>query len=147
MITISYILVATAANLAWEMLQLPLYTIWRTARGGELAYAAIHCTIGDFVILAAALLLSLLLVGDAAWPSASYARVGIVATGLGVGYTVFSEWLNLEVTRRWAYLPDMPVLPPFGTGLSPFLQWALIPPFALAATWRMWARRTRPCAP
>ena len=34
-------------NLVREILQLPLYTIWRTARPAYLAYAVLHCWISD----------------------------------------------------------------------------------------------------
>ena len=126
-----YILLASAMNLVWEVAQLPLYTIWRTAEERDLVYAVLHCTAGDVMILAAALLLALLLVGDGAWPGRSYARVAVAATTFGVGYAVLSEWLNVEILRNWAYAPTMLLLPPLGTGLTPFLQWLVVPPVAL----------------
>ena len=130
---LTYLLVAGTANLVWEAAQLPLYTIWKTAPMGELAYAAIHCTIGDLMILAAALLLALLLAGDGAWPKCGFARVALVTTALGVAFTIFSEWLNVEILRNWAYAKAMPLVPPLETGLSPFLQWVLVPPLVLCA--------------
>ncbi len=110
--------------------------IWRTAPRRELAYAVIHCTAGDLIILVVALGLALLLGGDAKWPARSYGRVAVIATLLGVGYTILSEWQNVEIFRRWAYAPAMPLLPPLGTGLSPLLQWLLIPPLSLMAASR-----------
>ncbi len=47
---------------------------------------------------------------------------------LGVVYTAFSEWLNLVVRQSWAYSPLMPVIG--GIGLTPLLQWLVIPPLA-----------------
>lgn len=125
-----YILLATALNLVWEVAQLPLYTIWRTANERDLVYAVVHCTAGDVMILAATLLLALLLVDDGEWPGRSYVRVAVAATGFGVGYTVLSEWLNVEILRKWAYAPAMPLAPLLGTGLTPFLQWLFVPPVA-----------------
>lgn len=46
-----YLLIATVANLLWEVAQLPLYTIWQTATTGALAFAVAHCTAGDIIIL------------------------------------------------------------------------------------------------
>jgi hypothetical protein len=129
-LALRYLLIATAANLVWEAAQLPLYLIWRTATRSELAYALVHCTLGDLVILTAALLIGLLLGADDLWPVRCYSRVALLASALGVSATIVGEWLNVEVWGRWAYAPAMPVLPPFGTGLSPFLQWLLIPPVA-----------------
>jgi hypothetical protein len=57
--------------------------------------------------------------------------VAVVATAVGLGYTVFSEWLNVEVREAWAYAEAMPRLPLLGTGLAPVLQWLILPPLAL----------------
>jgi hypothetical protein len=129
-LAIRYLLITAAANLVWETAQLPLYTIWHTATRGGLAYVVVHCTLGDLAILAAALLFALLLAGDEAWPDRGYARVAILTSALGVSATIVSEWLNVDVWGRWAYAPAMPALPPLGTGLSPLLQWAVVPPLA-----------------
>ena len=67
---------------------------------------------------------------------------GLAATlAIGVGYTVYSEWLNTTVRKAWAYSELMPTLPMLGTGLSPLLQWLIVPIFGFAA---MWLRRRRP---
>jgi len=51
---------------------------------------------------------------------------------LGPGYTIFSEWLNTTLFR-WSYSDLMPTLKLAGIeiGLSPLLQWLLLPPLAL----------------
>ena len=46
-------------NVLWEFAQLPLYTIWREASPGSIAFAVAHCTAGDVPIGAAALALAL----------------------------------------------------------------------------------------
>lgn len=56
------------------------------------------------------------------------------ATGFGAVYTVyavFSEWLNIVVTKRWEYSELMPVVPIIDAGLSPLLQWVILPPALL----------------
>jgi hypothetical protein len=58
----------------------------------------------------------------------------LAAVLLGVGYTVFSEWLNVGIRQSWSYTEAMPVLPLFGTGLTPFLQWLVVPGLAFAIT-------------
>lgn len=131
-VALRYLAIAMIANLGWEVLQLPLYTIWRTGTSGELAYAIIHCTAGDAILLSVTLSLALLLAGDGAWPWRGYGRVAVMATALGIASTIFSEWLNVEVLRNWSYAPEMLRLPLLGTGLSPLLQWVIIPPAALA---------------
>ena len=66
------------------------------------------------------------------------AGVAAAAVACGIGYTVFSEWLNTAVRGSWAYSDLMPVVPILGTGLSPLAQWLVVP---LAAFW--WV--SRPC--
>ena len=52
-----------------------------------------------------------------------------LSTGLAI--TIGFEFLSTEILDRWTYAPDMPRLPLFGTGLSPFLQWLIIPSLVL----------------
>jgi hypothetical protein len=44
-------------NLAWEIAQLPLYTIWTEAPPAGIAFAVAHCTAGDLLIGSAALVI------------------------------------------------------------------------------------------
>lgn len=126
-----YLAVSVLANLAWETAQLPLYTIWGKGTAREKAFAVLHCTGGDVLIALAFLVGALVVVGDPAWPGRHFARVVALTVLGGLAYTVFSEWLNVEVRLSWAYSLHMPVLPPFGTGLSPVLQWLVVPALAL----------------
>ena len=136
-----YIPFIAAGNLAWEAAQLPLYTLWREGTIGEQAFAVIHCTGGDVLIATTTLLLALTTAADGRWPDhpSVYRRVAGLTVGLGVLYTIFSEWLNLVIRQSWAYSDLMPVVPVIGTGLAPLLQWIAVP---LAGFW--FARRTLP---
>ncbi|HEX9857103.1 MAG TPA: hypothetical protein VGA75_02025 [Paracoccaceae bacterium] len=123
-----YLVAAALAHLIWEFAHLPLYTIWLTATPGGLVFAALHCTGGDLLITLATISLSLLVFGGGGgWPRIRARRVLVATVAFGVGYTIFSEWLNIEVRQAWAYRDLMPVIPVIGTGLSPVLQWIVIP--------------------
>ena len=128
-----YIATTVTANVIWEVVQLPLYTIWNTGTRQEIVFAVLHCTVGDLMILTLSLLTALLLVGDRAWPSERFIPVLIATVIIGLSYTVYSEWLNTVVRQTWTYSNLMPKLPPFGTGLSPLLQWIIIPSLGFAA--------------
>jgi hypothetical protein len=126
-----YVVVVAIWNLLWEALHLPLYTIWANGTLSEQIFAVIHCTGGDLLIAVSSLLLALCLIGERAWPNIQFWPVALLTAGFGVTYTVFSEWLNLVVRQSWAYSELMPVLPWLGTGLSPLIQWIVIPIGAL----------------
>lgn len=126
-----YLALLLPANLAWEAAQLPLYTIWVEASARAIAFAVLHCTVGDGMIGAFSLTVALVLLGARQWPARGAAGVAVVATAVGLGYTVFSEWLNVEIREAWTYAEAMPRLPLLGTGLAPVLQWLVLPPLAL----------------
>lgn len=124
----SYLLFVIPANLVWEIAHLPLYTIWQEPLGRR-AFAVIHCTLGDALIATATLVLAIVIFGSSAWPlgAGHFRRVAVATIVMSVGYTIFSEWLNISVRRGWAYSDLMPTLPWIGTGLSPVLQWVVLP--------------------
>jgi hypothetical protein len=130
-------------NLLWEVLQLPLYTIWTTGTPREQAFAAGHCTLGDLLIAAGALMLALLLVGDQRWPWNRFWPVAVLTIAFGLAYTVFSEWLNVVVRATWAYSDRMPIVSIAGVkiGLSPLLQWIVLPAAAFAIVRRVTIRQ------
>ena len=140
----TYLGVTAIANLIWETLHLPLYTVWTTASTGQLAFAVLHCTAGDILIALSALAVAIVSVGTKSWPGEHDRPVLLVTLFIGVAYTIFSEWLNNVIRASWSYSPLMPVVPFINTGLSPLLQWIVIPVFALI-TARRAGRRSELC--
>lgn len=124
----------------WETLPLPLYTIWTTGTIATKAFAVAHCTLGDLCIAAVTILAALVVIGLDAWPLRGFRQVFLFTVVLGIVYAIYSEWLNTTVRQSWAYSPLMPVVPRLGIGLSPLLQWLVVPSLALNLTGRQ--RRT-----
>ena len=129
-------------NLIWEIVQLPLYTIWSDAPPGEIAFAVVHCTLGDVLIGAAAILTALLAVRAPALERWNWIMIGMLAVVLGVGYTVLSEWMNTTIRPSWQYSSLMPLLRigKVAVGLSPLAQWLVVPPLALYLAARLGRR-------
>jgi hypothetical protein len=94
-----------------DVLQLPLYTVWTTGTRKQQAFAVVHCTVGTAMIAGLSLLVGLALFARTPWPSGSAARVYAASLAFGVGYTIYSEWLNTSVRGSWAYSGLMPVVP------------------------------------
>ena len=144
-LALRFVPVLAALNLAWEIAQLPAYAIWTSGSPRFIAFAVAHCTAGDVLIGLATLATALVLTRAgpiAAWP---LVRIGAVATALAAGYTVYSEWVNVEIRGSWTYSELMPRLPVTGTGLAPLAQWIIIPGLALAiaVSWHRRAARER----
>ena len=50
-----------------------------------------------------------------------------VFLAVGLALTVAAEFYATEVAGRWSYADAMPTLPVLGTGLTPLLQWIVVP--------------------
>jgi hypothetical protein len=126
-----YLPALAAFNLLWEVAQLPLYTLWKEAPRAYIAYAVLHCTVGDVLIGVGALLTVLIATRASVLREWHWMRLGVVAVLIGLAYTAFSEWMNTVVRAGWTYSEWMPVLPFVPIGLSPVLQWVVVPTAAL----------------
>ena len=123
-----YLLAIAGLNLLWEVAQLPLYTIWRTGSAQEIFVAVLHCTAGDAVIAISALILALMLFGTGDWPNQRHRPVSVFAVLFGLIYTIYSERINIT-SGAWSYSDLMPIIPWLDVGLTPILQWIVIPSF------------------
>ncbi len=83
------------------------------------------------MIATLAIVTALLLVGTSEWPQIGMVQVIILILVIGIGYTIYSEWLNTVVRQSWTYAPAMPLMPWLGTGLAPLLQWIVVPLLAM----------------
>ena len=117
---------ALLLNLVWESAHVSLYTISREAEFTRIASAVLHCTAGDGLIALASFALAGAVLRDAKWPFSRPEPGAAITALLAVTFTVYSEWRNVYGVGAWAYLPDMPLV--LGIGLTPLLQWIVIPP-------------------
>jgi len=131
-----YLLASAIGHLAWEVVQVPLYTLWYTDTASEIALMVLHCVAGDVLIALVAVVAALLVVGSPSWPEQRFAAVMLGTVAVSVVTTIAVEYLSTVVWQFWAYTEAMPTLPWLGTGVSPVAQWAVLPPLAL-----VWARR------
>ena len=130
---------ALVLNLLWAVAQLPFYAFAPEIGRLAIAWFVTHCTAGDAAIALGSFGMAALATRDREW-SAQRPWLGLaVALGVGVLWTIQSEWQNVYVRSAWAYSAAMPTIR--GVGLLPVLQWVLLPPLVLLAV------RRCPCSP
>ncbi|KNG94569.1 hypothetical protein [Pseudaestuariivita atlantica] len=113
-------------HFAWEILQAPLYSSLDDASHSVGTLECLQATLGDVIIMFAALALVRWIAGPA-WNDSATGRGPLVFLVVGLGVTIVLEFVNTSLLGRWAYGPDMPSLPVLGTGLAPLAQWVVIP--------------------
>jgi membrane-associated phospholipid phosphatase len=134
-----WLVLAFGLNLIWEIAQVRLYTLWSNANIVTVAWALLHCTAGDVVIASASFTLAGMVLRRPDWP-APHPWLGSVIIIIGAtAYTAWSEWYNVYRVGSWAYTASMPTI--FGIGLSPLLQWLILPPLLVLAYRRFGAPR------
>jgi hypothetical protein len=115
-------------NLPWELVQVPLFAGMPTAGHWTAILVCGRATLGDVVVALVAFWAVALAAGGRGWVIApTRGRVaGFVAVGLLI--TIVMERLATGLFARWAYADAMPVVPLLEVGLSPLLQWIVLPP-------------------
>ncbi|WP_246660504.1 hypothetical protein [Nitratireductor sp. XY-223] len=123
-------------HFVWEYLQAPTYAGMIELNHWDGIKLCTSATFGDvgfaltaFWATSAAARTRYWFVKPAAWQMLLYIAIGI---GLTMGF----EYYYTNISLRWTYSDLMPRVPPFGTGLSPLLQWLIIPPLVLWFTGR-----------
>lgn len=115
-------------NYPWEFLQAPLFRGMATAPHWDAVKFCTGATLGDAVIASVAFWGVAAAAGNRRWilrPSTAQVA-GFVVAGLAI--TLVLEQLATGPLGRWAYAEGMPVVPLLGVGLTPMLQWILLPP-------------------
>jgi hypothetical protein len=118
-------------ELAWEIGHAPLYTMWRAGPWPAIANHVLHCNFGDLVILLVCYEALTWSRRDRWWWVRYRAGDVLAFTLLGFAITVAAELYHLQVAHSWAYTVAMPLVPGLGLGLTPLLQWLVLPPILL----------------
>jgi len=134
-------------NFFWEMVQSPWYDDVTQKPYSDILLSRLHCTLGDVLILLGAFVIVAWLLRDRYWVVDIRAWPLVGFTLLGLGYTVVSEWVNVDLRSAWHYSSAMPRIPWTGTGLLPFTQWVVLPPLIAVVSGRCAGRQTAPGQP
>lgn len=104
----------------WEMAQMSLYDV------GNRGVACLRATAGDVALLGVVYLTMALAAGSRDWFHDALAGRALAACLMGAWISIAMEQASLAV-GRWTYSASMPRLPFFRVGLSPVLQFVVIP--------------------
>lgn len=129
-------------HFAWELLQAPLFSSLDSESHVSGVVICLRATIGDLGIALAAFWAAALAAGGRNWVVRPTPLSIAVFLGTGLIVTIGFEYLSTVALNRWAYAPKMPRLPILGTGLTPVLQWLIIPSLVLWYLKRLAPRTT-----
>ena len=123
-------------HFSWEMLQVPLYAELPGATHWEGIRTCLHATLGDVGIALVAFWCGALVGRSRQWFRWRNRTAFWVYVGLGLVATLVLERVATGSSQRWLYAPAMPIVPLLDVGLSPILQWLVLPPVVLWITRR-----------
>ena len=120
---------ALLLNLPWEILQASLFVGMAEAPFAEAIKGCTQGTLGDGVIMLLAYWSVSLFARKRRWILAPSGRQLALFIAIGVSITAVIEWLATRGhwVGSWTYSKEMPVLPGLDIGLSPLLQWVVLP--------------------
>ena len=135
---------AFTLNLVWEIAHVRLYTLWDAADRMTIVWSVLHCSLGDVLIALSLFALAGLALRQKDWPVFRPIAGGTIVVIGALAFTVWSEWFNVYKIGSWAYTVNMPMI--FGIGLSPLLQWLLLPPLMTIAYRALCPRLFKRCS-
>ena len=116
-------------NYPWEFSQVPLFAGIPNAPHWTAIKICAIATLGDMVIMLVAYSFVAYIARSRGWIAAATVGQRMMFVAAGLGITAVIEYLALHGLwfESWSYSPLMPVMPGIGVGLSPLLQWIILP--------------------
>ena len=134
---------ALLLNFPWEVLQAPLFEGMAAAPHAAVIGACLQATLGDAVIMLLSHASVAAVSRRRSWVLAPARREVAGFVAVGVAITAVIEWLATRGhwSQTWTYSPAMPLISGIEIGLSPLLQWLIVPPITLWFLRRQLGRR------
>jgi hypothetical protein len=120
-------------NFFWEVVHTYFYTL-KDSTFDTMLSGWLHCTWGDVIITIGSFWFVSLTSWNRRWFLGLNKINFIGFIMVGVAYTFFSEWANIQIFKSWSYNESMPMIPWTEVGLSPVLQWVVIPSTVILLT-------------
>lgn len=123
----SIIVFSFLLHFVWEFWQAPTYAGMIELNHWDGIKLCTSATFGDVGFAMTAFWLTSLFAKSRLWFLNPSTPQLLLFMGVGIALTVGFEYYYTSISLRWTYSELMPLIPPFGTGLSPLLQWLVIP--------------------
>ena len=130
------VLFSLVLHFVWEFIQVPTYTGMAGMAHWEGIKLCMSATFGDVGFALTAFWAASLVARSRDWILRPARIHAVIFVAVGIVLTVGFEYYYTNISLRWTYSDLMPLVPPLGTGLSPILQWLVIPPLVLWLTRR-----------
>ncbi|MEK6372238.1 MAG: hypothetical protein AABO58_06035 [Acidobacteriota bacterium] len=127
---ITLALIAFALHFGWEMTQAKWFATMNELPFWTATAWCMRAALWDVAIAAAAYLAAAVAARNASWPRSPRALAIAVYFAVGLAITVATEHWALAA-GRWRYEAAMPTVG--GIGVTPLLQWIVVPAITLAA--------------
>lgn len=114
-------------HFVWEFVQVPTYAGMAEMPHWEAIKLCMSATFGDVGFALTAFWVASLAARRRGWILRPTRVPSTIFVGVGILLTVGFEYYYTSISLRWTYSDLMPLVPPLGTGLSPLLQWLVIP--------------------
>lgn len=114
-------------HFVWEFWQAPTYAGMVELNHWDGIKLCSSATFGDVGFALTAFWITSAAAGSRYWLQRPTTWQAVLFLGVGIVLTVGFEYYYTNISLRWTYSDLMPLVPPFGTGLSPLLQWIVIP--------------------
>lgn len=124
---------ALLLNYPWEFLQVPLFAGMPEAAHWDAIKTCTRAALGDALIMLIAYWTVGLVVRNRSWVLAPSTARTCMFVAIGVVITISIERLAIAGMwlAGWRYSSLMPIVPGIGVGLSPLLQWVVLPPLVV----------------
>jgi hypothetical protein len=117
--------VSFALNIAWEMLQMPLYERLPEIPFAQSLQMCARASLGDAALSLVAYACVVLIRKSVTWLMRPHLLDLALFIAIGLVFTVTFEGVSVYVLNRWTYTSTMPVV--FGVGAAPLAQWVIVP--------------------
>jgi hypothetical protein len=114
-------------HFVWEMLQTPFFNGMPEMPHWPATVFCLQATLGDVVIALSAFSTTAMVVRNRRWFLAPSIRDIAIYLAVGIAATIALELHAVYYVNRWAYAPQMPLIPVLKVGLIPVLQWIVVP--------------------